>query len=307
MTSPRIRIVARSLLTLVLASVAVFAVSRALPQTPMEVYLQQHGADVTPESVAALRRQWGLEGTWPEQYFTWVSVLLRGDWGTSLLSGTSIAAELWQRLPLSLGIGLGGLAGAAMLAYPLGMLAATRGGIAEWVTRGLTVLAQAVPSLVVALLVITALGVQLRWVSFYTLTGVAQVIAPAALVTLYTVGQLSRIVAHAALALREEPFVRAMLGRGFDLSAVLWRDGRRQVLYALVAALIAKMSWVIGGTAIVEYVFAVPGISFYVITSIQNRDYFVIQSYLMLMVVWMTVTHLILDAVLRALDPRTRA
>nr|WP_164987358.1 hypothetical protein [Propioniciclava flava] len=50
-----------------------------------------------------------------------------------------------------------------------------------------------------------------------------------------------------------------------------------------------------------------PGISFYVITSIQNRDYFVIQSYLMLMVVWMTVTHLILDAVLRALDPRTRA
>lgn len=305
MTATGFRLLGRSLITVLLASIIVFLVSRALPRTPMEVYLDSHGAAVTPESVAALSREWGLDGSWPHQYATWVTRLIHGDWGTSILSGQSIGAELWQRLPVSLGIGLGGLTVAALLAYPLGMLAATRGGVFALVSRGLTVLSQAVPSFVIALLAITCLGVQLRWVSFYTLTGPAQVIAPAAIVALYSLGQLSRIVAQGARALAAEPFVRAAVGRGFTLRSVLWRQGRRQVLYGLVAALIAKMSWVIGGTAIVEYVFAVPGVSFYVISSIQNRDYFVIQSYLMLMVLWMVVTHLLLDAVLHALDPRT--
>lgn len=304
MIPPRIRVLLRGALTVWLASMAVFALSRVIPQTPMEVYLQRHGLPVTPESIAALRRAWGLDDPLPVQYVTWISGLVRGDWGTSLLSDRAIGPELWQRLPLSLGIGLGGLLVACLLAYPLGMLAATRGGWFAMVSRALAVLSQAVPSFVIALLIITVLGVNLRWVSFYALRGPAQVIAPAAVLALYSVGQLSRIVTERARSLQAEPFVRASLGRGFPLDVILWRQGRRSVWFGLVAALIAKMSWVLGGTAVLEYVFAVPGVSYFVITSIQGRDYAVIQSYLMLMVLWMVATHLLLDAVLRALDPR---
>ncbi len=294
----------RTVLKLLLVSVLVFLVTRIVPRTPMEVYLANLGLPVTDENVAAVRREWGLDTPLLEQYFGWVGGLLRGDWGVSLLSGQPIAAELLARVPVSLALGLGGLALAAVISYPLGMLAATRGGFFEGVSRALAVAAQAVPSFVVAIVVINLFGVYWGWVPFYTLSGVAQLVAPVLILALYLCGQLSRIVAENARQLINQPHSLAAQGRGFSLDYVLWRQSVRQIWYGILAAMIAKMSWVIGGASILEYVFAVPGMSYYVITSIQGRDYQVVQSYLMLLVLWMLAMHLVFDFILRRLDPR---
>lgn len=289
-----------------LASIAIFVVTRLIPRTPMQVYLESRGLPVTPEAIEALSQKWGLDGPLAGQYLHWIYRFFTGDWGESLSSGAPVSTEFLSRLPVSLAIGLGGVALAFVLSYPLGMLAHNRRGIWEWTTRFLAVLGQAVPSFLVCTLIITVIGVQLKWVPFYRLPPSQAVIAPMLIVALYALGQLSRVACAHAEQEAHEPYVQAAVSRGFTRSHVLWRDAWRPVLYGLVSAVIAKMAWVIGGTAVVEYVFAVPGVSTYVITSISTRDYTVVQSYLMVLVLWMFATHLGLGIVLNRLDPRSR-
>lgn len=288
------------------SSVVIFAVARALPRTPMEVYLQDRGLPVTPESIEALERQWGLGGPIVVQYFRWIGRFCTGDWGTSIVTGDQISVAMAQRLPISLAIGLGGVALAALLAYPLGMKASLGSRGWDLGARVITLISQAVPSFLICTLVIDLFGVRLGWIPFFRLSGAALVIAPMLIVAFYSLGQLSRVVTAHAEELRTEPFVTAAVARGFELNDLLWRDGRRPVLYGLISTVIAKMAWVIGGTAIVEYVFAVPGMSYYLIKSISSRDYTVVQSYLMVLVLWMFGTRIILGGVLAWLDPRTR-
>ncbi|MDO5287949.1 MAG: ABC transporter permease [Actinomycetia bacterium] len=288
------------------SSVVVFAVTRALPTTPMEAYLERLGLPATPENVDALARQWGLTGSLPQQYLSWIGRFCLGDWGVSISSGSPIRHELLSRLPLSAAIGLGGVAIACLLAYGLGLKAAAGGRGWDLAARAAVLAGEAVPSFLVCTLVIHLLGVRWGLVPFYRLPPAQAVIAPMLVVALYSVGQLSRVVTSHAERLKQEPFVTALLQRGFPLPRVLWHDCRRPVLYGLVSAVIAKMAWVIGGTAVVEYVFAVPGISYYIISSIHARDYTVVQSYLMLLVLWMFLVRLVLGAVLAGLDPRSR-
>lgn len=291
---------------LVFASVAVFVVSRAMPSTPMEMYLQSQGLPVTPENVAALRHQWGLDGPLLSQYWQWITDLLRGDWGMSAVAKVPIGPQLSSRIPISLTIGFGALVIALLIAYLVGMCAAVYGGWWERSSRALAVFAQAVPPFVVAVLLINLLGVSWRWVPFYSLTGPAAAVAPTLILAVFTAGQLVRVVATHGRELADEPFVAADMGRGFSRSRVLWSHGRRQVVYGLVSASVAKMAMVIGGAAILEFVFAVPGMSTYLIESIQHRDYLVIQAYLMLMAAWMAASHIVLGLALAWLDPRTR-
>lgn len=288
------------------SSIVVFMISRALPRTPMEVYLQQHGLPVTAESIEALERQWSLGGPLVLQYLRWIGRFSVGDWGTSIVTGEQISAAMAQRFPISLAIGLGGVILAAALAYPLGMKASL--GPRRWdrIARLITLLSQAVPSFLICTLVIDLLGVRLGWIPFYRLSSRASVVAPMLIVAFYSLGQLSRVVTGHVEQLRDEPFVTVAVARGFVMADLLWRDGRRPVLYGLVSALIAKMAWVIGGTAVVEYVFAVPGMSYYLIKSIGSRDYTVVQSYLMVLVLWMFGARLVLSGLLAWLDPRTR-
>ena len=298
--------VARQVGLALLASVVIFIVTRALPRTPMQVYLETHGQPVTPEALEALSRRWGLDGPLTGQYLRWITGFLTGDWGESISSGTQVSAEFLSRLPASLAIGLGGVTLAFILSYPLGMLAYTRGGLWDGLTRVLAIAGQAVPSFLVCTLIIAVLGVKLRWIPFYRLPPERAVVAPMLVVGLYSLGQLSRIAYAHAEQQAAEPYVMAAVSRGFTRSQVLWCDAWRPVVYGLVSAVIAKMAWVIGGTAVVEYVFAVPGISTYLISSISSRDYTVVQSYLMVLVLWMFATRVVLGLVLNRLDPRSR-
>ncbi|WP_316670595.1 ABC transporter permease [uncultured Propionibacterium sp.] len=290
----------------VFSSVAVFAVTRALPTTPMEAYLEQHGLPATQENMDALARQWGLTGSPPEQYLGWIRRFVTGDWGTSIASGASIRDEIMTRLPLSLAIGLGGVAIAFVLAYPLGMKAATGNRLWDALARIVVLCGEAVPSFLVCTAVVDLLGVRLGLIPFYSLPPARAVVAPMLVVALYSLGQLSRVVTAHAEQLRGRPFVRAAVQRGFTVERVLWHDCRRPVLYGLTGAVVSKMAWVIGGASVVEYVFAVPGMSYYIISSIGARDYTVVQSYLMILVLWMFATRVLLGAAMAWLDPGSR-
>lgn len=287
--------VLRWTLICVVASIAAFGVARLMPTTPMEQLLVSRQLPVTEQNVAALERQWGLDRPLPEQYLTWAANFVQGDWGTSLASRLDIREEFGRKLPYTLAVGVGGLALGAVCAFALGYLAACRPkGAADRATRALAVLSQTIPSFMFAMLVVQVLGVRLRAVRFFTDGSAAGIVAAALVVALYLVGGLARVVKVYFLEQRSQPYVRFAVLRGYDEGRYLLRHCWRPALSSYLSVLAARIPQAIGGSSVMEFAFGIPGISYFLISSLQAKDYYALQSYVMVVVLVMLVSHVVL-------------
>lgn len=289
-------------------SVLSFAVIHAMPGDPVEVALAAWNVAATPETIGALRRRWGLDRDLAGQYLAWLWRFLGGDWGTSFRTGQPILGEFLWRLPVSATLGFGGVFIASALAVPLGFLAARRpGGAADLLARAINVLTQSVPSFWLGLVALWVLGVKLQLVKPFTGDGPGRLLLPVLIVALYSLGSLARIYRTELIAAAGEPYFMTARAKGLGETRALWTHGHRAALFALVAAITPEFGWVIGGTAVIEVVFALPGISQFLVQSIGARDYFVLQAYVVVIAVWMLVARLAVGAALRLIEPRLRS
>lgn len=296
----------RTLLLLWLATLAAFAVVRAMPADPAVLTLLAFDRPATPEAVAALRAQWGLDRPLALQYLAWLADFVAGDWRVSFRTGTPILGEFLHRLPVSLGVGLAGLALALGLAAPLGGAAARRpGGIVDRVLDALTLGAQAVPAFWLACLLIWLFAVELRWITVLGDGGWQRYVLPVAVVALAGLGPLAAVYRAGLLDVGRSLYVTAAIAKGLTPDEALMRHGRRYAALGLAAALTAEAGWVVGGAAVVEVVFGLPGISAFLVDSIAVRDYFVLQAYIVVAVAWMLCVSLSAQLARAWLDPRT--
>lgn len=292
---------------LVAASLLAFAMLRAMPGDPAEIALAAWNVAATPETVGALRRQWGLDEALPLQYLRWLGRFLSGDWGVSFRTGRPIATEMLQRAPLSATLGLGALALALALAIPLGFFAALRpGGSVDRLSRGLNVLSQSVPSFLLGLLLLWLLGVKLQLLRPFSGDPWTRLLLPTGLVALYSAGTLARVYRAELLAVVRQPYFLTARAKGLGETRALWAHGHGAAFYGVVAALVPEFAWVVGGTAVTEVVFALPGLSQFLVQSIGARDYFVLQAYVVLVACWMLLVRLAVDVILHRLEPRLR-
>src|SRR5262245_30980751 len=156
-------IAARALLTLAAISFVAFLIIKAIPGDPAVIALRGWNVSPTPELVAGLHAAWGLDDPLVVQYARWLGRYLTGDWGVSFRTGEPVLREFLARLPLSVGLGVGGLAIAALVAMPIGFGAARRrGGVTDWASRLLSVMVQSVPVFLLGLVLLWLLGVKLR-------------------------------------------------------------------------------------------------------------------------------------------------
>jgi peptide/nickel transport system permease protein len=302
---PALAAAARAALLLWLASLVVFVLLRAVPGDPVLIGLFERGMGATPENIAALREFWGFDQPWWAQYAGWMGHLLVGDWGQSLRTGRPVAGELLARLPWSVAIGAGGLGLAAVLSLPLGFLSALRpGGAVDRATRLLTIGAQTVPSFLVAIVLASLISAQLGLLRVYTGTPAERLVLPIVLVAVYSIPRLARVVRSGYLLGAEAPHLTTAMAKGLSTAQALARHAGRPALLALIAALLPQAAWVIGGTAVVEIVFAVPGVSQLVVESVNARDYAVLQVFVMLVATGMVVVHAAAEIARRQLDPR---
>lgn len=288
-------------------SVLAFVTLRAIPGDPAEIALAAWHVAATQETLDALRRDWGLDRTLAHQYGAWLMRFLVGDWGVSFRTGRPILSEMLERLPVSAALGFGGLTLAVLVSIPLGFLAArSPGGLADGLARGINILGQSVPAFWLGLLLIWGLAVKLQVVPAFAAEGGGRLLLPVLLVALYSVGPLARIYRTALVDAARQPYFLASRAKGLGYTQALWKHGHRAAAFALVAALAPEFAWVIGGSAVIEVVFALPGISQFLVQSIAARDYFVLQAYVMMLGGWMLSVRLVLDVVLRLVDPRLR-
>ena len=297
----------RALLTLLGVSLLAFAVIHAMPADPATIVLVQRSVPVTPEAIAALHAQWGLDRSLPAQYLHWLGRFGAGDWGVSFRTGAPILGEFAARLPTSLTIGLGGIGLGLAVGVPLGYAAALRPhGVADQATRLLSVWAQSFPAFWLGLLLIWVLAVELQVIRPFTGGMVEQLVLPTLVVALYQIGGFARIFRGGLAEVEAQRFFTAGMAKGLSRGAALRRHGARHAAYTLLAALTPAFAWAIGGTAVVEVVFAAPGISQFLVESIAVRDYFVLQAYIVTMAVWMLAMHLGATTLQAMLDPRVQ-
>ena len=133
-----------------------------------------------------------------------------------------------------------------------------------------------------------------------------RLLLPTLLVTLYSLGSLTRVFRRELQLAQNEPYYRTALAKGYSKNIAITIHAGRPAMFGLLAAITPECAWVIGGTSVVEVVFAVPGISQFLVESITQRDYFVLQAYIMVIGIWMLCIHTLAGVLRKILDPRVK-
>ncbi|WP_024466599.1 ABC transporter permease [Treponema pedis] len=289
------------------ATLFAFGISRAMPTSPVQILLTSRQLPPTRENISFLEYEWGLDKSLPEQYLIWTSRLIKGDLGVSMLTKQPVKTEFIKRLPYSIGIGLGGLLLGAALSFYLGYKAALKErGCADFITRIFVIINQTVPVFILAVILIYFIGVKYKLLKIFTGNNGIKITSAMLLIMFGNMGSLSRNVKSHFKKVTEESYFIFAVSRGFTVKKALLNEGCKPALIGLISLTISKCAWVIGGSAVMEFIFTIPGISFFLIESIMRRDYNVIQAYIIVIAIWMFFVHFLLEFVLILLDRRQR-
>lgn len=287
-------------------SVLSFAIIQLSPSDPAEVALRVNDITPTPEAVAEMRERLGLDRPPWERYWSWLANVLRGDLGASYVNGKPVVEELRQALPPS--AMLAATATAVMLAGGLStaLLGAFRpGSPGDRIARLLLFLASAMPSFWLGLLLIWGLSVTLDLFPVGGMNGPASLVLPALTLALPHMSAYARLLRAAMLRTRQENFVLYDMGRGLPARLVMGHIFRNS-LQTCLTALGMSLPRLMAGAFVVETVFAWPGLGRLCVTAVFNRDFPIIQAYVLLMAGMFVICNLCVDVCAALLDPRLR-
>lgn len=288
-------------------SIIAFTLLNLAPGDPADILLrlQQPGTEPPREAVLALRKELRLDDPLPLRYGRWLLEAAQGDLGTSYRSGKPIMEELGQRLPATLMLAGAGLALAVSMAVPLGIIAAVwRGTLLDGVSRLLALTGAAVPSYVLALLLILFFAVKLHWLPAIGYGGLKHLVLPAIALAFGVSAHLMRLTRASLLEVLHQDYVRTARAKGLSERSVIGVHALKNALLPVVTVLGMSLGHLLGGAVIVETIFGWPGIGKYAVDSIFLRDYPVIQGVVLYMAVIFLVVNLAVDISYRWLDPR---
>ena len=273
------------------------------------------GPNATPQALAAIRTDMGLDQPLPVQYALWVSHLAQGDLGKSTLSGQPISKLLAARAPATIQLTLAAMTISILIAIPVGIVSATHvRGRLEWFVSTVQSLWLAIPNFWAGILAIIIFSLVLRWlppggrVADGNNLGdsIKSLILPATTLSLYLAAGLSRFVKFNLLEVFFDDYVRTARAKGLSPTAVVYRHALRNAMLPVITILGVQFASLMGGAIIIESVFSWPGVGGMMLDGIANRDYAVVQGGLLLLVMLFIIINLLVDLTYALLDPRLR-
>jgi peptide/nickel transport system permease protein len=297
--------------TLLVASVAVFFVLAWLPGDPAEVAA---GTQATPAQVAELRQEFGLNGSPVARYGNWLKGVVTGDLGTTFISKRSIGAEIEDRMPVTLPLVAGGMILAIAGAVPLGVIAAVRHR--RLVGTGIAVLSQigiAIPAFWAGLLLTTFVAVRwgilpagglLDWDDPWEAAKI--LVLPSVSLAIVQGAILTRYVRSAVLEVMREDFVRTARAKGMTRGQALRRHVLRNAGIPVVTVLGLQLTALLVGAVVIENVFTLNGLGTQLVDAIGNREVVLVQDLIMFLTAAVLLTNLVVDLTYHAIDPRLR-
>jgi peptide/nickel transport system permease protein len=299
-------------LTLLLVSIVIFVVMRIIPGDPAEIIL---GIQATPEAVAALRAQLGLDRPLTVQYIHWVTELVRGNMGQSINYGVPIAGLVIQRLAVTVPLTLMAVLFSVVVSIPLGIYAATHQnrpgdyGVMIFSQVGL-----AVPAFWAGLLLILLFAVRLHWFASGGFPGwsedfwgsVQSLLLPAAALGFIRAAVLARLTRSSLLEVMREDYIQTARSKGLGERMVIYKHAFRNAMIPVLTILGLQIGQLMAGAIIIEQVFFLPGLGRLVYLAINQRDLPVVQTVVLLIACVIVIVNFLVDLMYALLDPRIR-
>lgn len=303
-------------LTLLGVSVIVFLAIRMVPGDAITAMLGSEAGLLTPEQRAALAGYFGIDQPWILQYWHWLSGLPRGDLGISITYGRPVLDVVLERFPLTLELALLSMLLALTIGIPAGVLAAARADrTQDMAIRLLAMLGQSTPSFVLALVLIYVLSVGFGSLpamgDFVSLTqdpigNLMQMAMPVFVLGCSFAASVTRITRSAMLDALSDDYVRTARSIGVLPAGVIWRHALPNALIPVATLSGLEFGYLLGGTVIVEQVFALPGLGRLILNAITQRDYALIEGAVLFVAANFIFLNVLIDLGYAALDPRVR-
>jgi ABC-type dipeptide/oligopeptide/nickel transport system permease component len=291
----------------VLVAITVSVIAFGLLRLSGDLAAELAGEDATPEEIAIISKQYGLDKPIYIQYFDWAGNALSGNLGRSLFTNEPVTEMIFDRIGVTVKLAFYSIFVALVISIPLGVLASVYPN--TWIDRtslGLAVFGQAIPNFFFALLLILLFGVQLRWLPISGNETLMHFFMPTLTLGIGVMPQFMRLTRTGMLDVLESDFIRTARAKGLSPLKVLFKHALRNAILPIVSLMAVVLGFLLGGTVIIESIFALNGVGFLAFESIMRQDFPVVQSIVFILSLSYIILTLLSDLINAQLDPRIR-
>lgn len=285
-------------------SFIIFTIMNFTPGDPARMIL---GEDADPQDVAALREDLGLNDSFPLRYFNYVKDAVQGDFGTSYRNRQPVFQEIFDRFPTTFKIAFFGILIAVFIGLPIGILSAVKQySIIDTVSTMGAMLLTAMPGFFVGMLLILIFNLQLDLLPATGIDSWKHFILPSLAVASVTMATFIRMTRSAMLEVIRQDYVRTAKAKGAGRSRIVFRHCLRNALLPIVTVIGMNFAHQLGGTVMIEAVFAIPGLGSHMVNAVRQKDTPVVMAAVIFVAVVAGFVNLLVDVLYTYIDPRVK-
>jgi len=316
MTAYIIRRLMMGVIILLLVTLLVFLAMRLLPGDPLVIYISQSQVEMfSPEQLAELRAEYGLDKSLPAQYISWLGNMLRGDMGKSIVLGQDVGYLIKTRLPVTIYFGAMSFIVSAFFGIIFGVICGLRRG--KWIDSVITILANTgitLPAFWVGILLIYLFSLTLHWLPTYGYVAPTEslgqslraAIMPVICLSLFSVAALTRQTRSAMLEVVSQDYIRTAWAKGLRERVIILRHTIKNAMIPVITILGLQVGLIFGGSVLIETIFNIPGMGRLLAQSLFSHDYQIVQAGTLVIAVVVVFTNLVVDISYGWFDPRIR-
>ena len=292
---------------LILVSFISFSLMNLASGDPAEIMLTSQGTVATPELLQSVREDMGLDKPFINQYFKWLSSVIRGDLGKSYSTGIDVSEELKEHLPYTIILTISSILLTLIVAIPLGIISAVKKDkFIDYIIRWFTFIGNSIPGFFLAIILLLIFSLKFKLLPILSESGAKSIILPTITLSVSMISKYIRQIRAVVIEELEKDYVKGARSRGVKDSIILYRNVLKNIMVIIITLTGLSIGSLMGGTAVVESIFVWPGIGSLVLTAISNRDYPIIQGYVLWMAFIFIIINLIADLLYKIFDPRIR-
>ncbi len=298
----------RRLLVALLVSVTVLTFAFALTRLSGDLAISIAGPNATANDIEVVRKAYGLDQPLITQFFSWIGRAMVGDFGQSYFYRERVSTLIFSRLPITLTLGLVGLGIAVSVALPLGVISALREGRPiDRVISLVALVGQAMPSFWLALVLMITFGLNLGWLPISGTGTWQHFVMPGIVLSFSAIPALLRLTRSGMIDAMAADYIRTARAKGLSRMSIVLKHAARNAAMPVVSIAAVQLGFMLGGSIVIETVFALHGVGFLAWESISKNDFPTVQAVVLLLAVIYTLLTLGADLLNALLDPRLRA
>jgi len=302
-----LRFLIRRLIVAILVVATVLTLVFVLTRLSGDLAISIAGPGATQLDIDTVRKAYGLDRPVLTQFFDWVGRAATGDLGESFFFKARVSTLIAERMPVTLSLGFTGLVIALIVSLPLGILAAVRENTGfDRAVQVVALLGQAMPSFWLGLLLMIVLGLQLGWLPISGTGSWEYYVMPGIVLAFSAIPALTRLTRAGMIQAMSSDYIRTARAKGLSRASILLKHALRNAAIPVVAIAAVQLGFMLGGSIVIEQVFAMHGVGFLAWESISKNDFPVVQAVVLVLAVIYVVLTMLADLMNAVLDPRLR-